>query len=62
MSLRRLVALLRLYRLTLTHRAATAHDEGRPCCALSLWHVRQDLSAFEQRLREEPEWRSTQQP
>jgi hypothetical protein len=53
-SLRRLVAVLRLYRLTLQHRAHEAHEEGRACCALVLWHVGQDLSAFEQRLREEP--------
>jgi hypothetical protein len=58
-TLRRLVAVLRLYRLTLQHRAHEAHEEGRACCALALWHVGQDLSAFEQRLREEPEWRST---
>jgi hypothetical protein len=52
-SLRRLVALLRLYRLTVAHRAHEANAEGRACCALALWHVGQDLSAAEQRLRQE---------
>ena len=54
MTLRRLVAWLRLYRLTLRGRAAKCHADGRPCCALTLWHVGQDMAAFEQRLRKEP--------
>jgi hypothetical protein len=39
------VAVLRLYRLTLRQRAAEADADGRPCCALTLWHVGQDVNA-----------------
>lgn len=45
MSPRQFVAWLRLYRLTLRQRAAVAHDDARACCALTLWHVGQDVSA-----------------
>lgn len=44
-ALRLVVALVRLYRLTLRQRAAEAHADGRPCCALTLWHVGQDHTA-----------------
>lgn len=54
MNLRRLVAVLRLARASWQQRAAEANADGRPCCALTLWHVGQDVAAFEQRLREEP--------
>lgn len=43
---RRLVAVLRLYRLALAERAVAADRCDRPCCALTLWAVRKDINGF----------------
>ena len=56
---RLIVGILRLARLTLSERARAADAAGRPCCALALAMVRNDLSALikyltHQCLREEP--------
>jgi hypothetical protein len=45
-TLRRLVGVVRLYRLSLRQRAQDADADGRPDYALACWHVLQDVGAF----------------
>lgn len=44
--LRLVVGALRAFRLAAHQRAAEAHADGRPCCALVWWHISQDVTAF----------------
>lgn len=41
-----LVKILRGFRVALAARAHTARVCGRPCCALTLWGVRDDVTGF----------------
>lgn len=46
MSRALLVRILRGFRAALSAQAHTARECDRPCCALTLWAVRQDVTSF----------------